>query len=226
MADLSLSGTRVGGVSSPADASTLKETVVRAVVTGVAGFIGSHLAERLIAEGWSVTGVDAFTPYYDAADKEANLAGLADEPRFDLVRADVVSFPLRDLLSDRPAVVHLAAQPGVRGSFGHGFEDYVHDNVLATQRVFESAQEAGWNLRKASWRRRACDCGACGRWNDGSRTRGRTLARSLVWDEPRGLDQRDRRDPAGSCNGLLSRRPLGGACNPPLGSELDAPGVS
>jgi UDP-glucuronate 4-epimerase len=116
---------------------------VRAVVTGVAGFIGSHLAERLIADGWSVTGVDAFTPYYDAADKEANLAGLLTEPRFDLVRADVATFPLRYVFSDRPAVVHLAAQPGVRGSFGQGFEHYVHDNVLATQRVFEAARDTG-----------------------------------------------------------------------------------
>lgn len=143
MADPSLSGGRVSGISAPAVTTPVEENVVRAVVTGVAGFIGSHLAERLVAEGWSVTGVDAFTPYYDSADKEANLAGLVHEPRFDLVRGDLVSLPLRGLLADRPSVVHLAAQPGVRGSFGHGFEDYVHDNVLATQRVFESAQEAG-----------------------------------------------------------------------------------
>jgi UDP-glucuronate 4-epimerase len=115
----------------------------RAVVTGSAGFIGSHLTERLVADGWRVTGVDAFTPFYDPADKAANLAGLANEPRFDLVRADVVSAPLSRLLADRPMVVHLAAQPGVRGSFGQEFDQYVHDNILATQRLFDAARETG-----------------------------------------------------------------------------------
>jgi UDP-glucuronate 4-epimerase len=116
---------------------------VRVVVTGAAGFIGSHLTERLIADGCSVVGVDAFTPYYAAEDKEANLAGLADEPRFELVREDVVTAQLDRILADRPTVVHLAAQPGVRASFGDGFDRYVHDNVLATQRIFESARGAG-----------------------------------------------------------------------------------
>ncbi|MBA2561064.1 MAG: NAD-dependent epimerase/dehydratase family protein, partial [Propionibacteriales bacterium] len=116
---------------------------MRAVITGAAGFIGSHLAERLVDEGWRVTGVDAFTSYYEVAAKEANLAGLAHEPRFELVRADVATAPLRRLLAERPLVIHLAAQPGVRGSFGDGFSQYVHDNVLATQRVFEAALDAG-----------------------------------------------------------------------------------
>jgi UDP-glucuronate 4-epimerase len=116
---------------------------MRAVITGVAGFIGSHLAEALIAGGWSVTGIDAFTPYYAPADKEANLAGLVHEPGFDLVRADLVSMDLRRVLAGRPAVIHLAAQPGVRQSFGDGFDRYLRDNVLATQRVFEASLEAG-----------------------------------------------------------------------------------
>jgi UDP-glucuronate 4-epimerase len=116
---------------------------MRAVITGAAGFIGSHLAEALIAGGWSVTGIDAFTPYYAPADKEANLTGLEHEPGFDLVRADLVSMDLRRVLAGRPAVIHLAAQPGVRQSFGDGFDRYLHDNVLATQRVFEAALEAG-----------------------------------------------------------------------------------
>ena len=116
---------------------------MRAVVTGVAGFIGSHLAEVMTGAGWSVTGVDAFTPYYSPADKEANLAGLQHEPGFDLVRADLATTDLRKVLAGRPSVIHLAAQPGVRQSFGEGFDRYVHDNVLATQRVFEAALEAG-----------------------------------------------------------------------------------
>ncbi|HST65455.1 MAG TPA: NAD-dependent epimerase/dehydratase family protein [Mycobacteriales bacterium] len=116
---------------------------MRAVITGSAGFIGSHLAERLVAEGWWVTGVDSFSPFYATADKEANLAGLVGEPRFDLVRADVAHTPLHHLLADRPLVVHLAAQPGVLGSFGTGFNQYLQDNLLATQRLFEAAATAG-----------------------------------------------------------------------------------
>ena len=116
---------------------------MRAVITGVAGFIGSHLAEALVAGGLSVTGIDAFRPNYAPAEKEANLAGLAQEPGFDLIRGDLVSIDLRRVLAGRPAVIHLAAQPGVRQSFGKDFDRYVHDNILATQRVFEAAHEAG-----------------------------------------------------------------------------------
>ena len=116
---------------------------MRAVITGSAGFIGSTLAERLVAEGWWVTGVDSFSPFYPAADKEANLAGLVGERRFGLVRGDVATMPLDRLLADRPLVVHLAAQPGVLGSFGTGFDQYLHDNLLATQRLFEAAADAG-----------------------------------------------------------------------------------
>jgi UDP-glucuronate 4-epimerase len=116
---------------------------MRVVITGCAGFIGSHLAERMLAEGWRVTGVDAFTPYYPAADKEANLASVAADPRFDLVRADVATTALGTVFAGRPVVVHLAAQPGVRGSFGDGFERYLHDNLRGTQRLFEAARDTG-----------------------------------------------------------------------------------
>jgi nucleoside-diphosphate-sugar epimerase len=116
---------------------------MRAVITGAAGFIGSHLVERLVGDGWHVTGVDAFTSYYASADKEANLADLASEPRFDLVRDDVVAADLQRLFVDKPVVIHLSGQPGVRGSFGDGFQRYVHDNILATQRVFDAAHVAG-----------------------------------------------------------------------------------
>jgi len=115
---------------------------MRVLITGCAGFIGSHLAERLVGDGWHVTGIDALTSYYDPAEKRANLAVLGNEPRFDFVRADIVSAPLTKLLADRPLVVHFAAQPGVRRSFGDGFDQYVHDNILATQRLLEAAAEA------------------------------------------------------------------------------------
>jgi len=116
---------------------------MHAIVTGAAGFIGSHLSERLIGEGWRVTGIDAFTDYYARADKEAHLATLHNEPRFDLIEADLANAPLDQIFADRPVVFHLAAQAGVRGSFGDSFSDYVHDNLIATQRVLERALDSG-----------------------------------------------------------------------------------
>lgn len=114
-----------------------------ALVTGCAGFIGSHLSERLLADGWSVIGVDAFTDYYERSAKDENVAGCLDDPRFRLEELDLAEADLAPLMRDAPVVFHLAAQPGVRGSFGEGFGRYVHDNILATQRVFEAAKDAG-----------------------------------------------------------------------------------
>jgi UDP-glucuronate 4-epimerase len=114
----------------------------RAVVTGAAGFIGSHLCERLVAEGFAVTGVDAFTAYYDRADKLANLGVLNGAPRFELVEDDLTTMDLAPVLRDAPLVFHLAAQPGVAPSFGDGFARYTADNMLATQRVLEAAGAA------------------------------------------------------------------------------------
>lgn len=115
---------------------------MRAVVTGAAGFIGSHLSERLLADGWQVTGVDAFTPYYDRSAKEANLHALVGRPGFRFVEGDVAAVDLGELLRSRPVVFHLAAQPGVRSSFGEGFADYVHHNLTATQCLLEAALQA------------------------------------------------------------------------------------
>lgn len=114
-----------------------------AVVTGCAGFIGAHLTEQLIADGWNVVGIDALRPYYAPADKLAALERFRRHPRFEFIEADIVEAPIHELLAGKPLVFHLAAQPGVRGSFGQMFEQYVHDNVIATQRLFEAALACG-----------------------------------------------------------------------------------
>jgi UDP-glucuronate 4-epimerase len=116
---------------------------VRYIITGAAGFVGSHLAEQLAADGHRVIGIDCFSPYYARADKESNLAGLRHDPRFELIEGDVATMPLGRVFTGRPIVIHLAAQPGVRASFGEGFANYVHDNILATQAVLEAAHTTG-----------------------------------------------------------------------------------
>jgi nucleoside-diphosphate-sugar epimerase len=112
-------------------------------VTGVAGFIGSHLAEALLAEGHEVVGVDALTPYYAPAQKQANLAGLRGRPGFRFVEGDLSSVGLDGWLAGAAAVFHQAAQPGVRASWGADFATYVHHNVLATQQLLEACVRAG-----------------------------------------------------------------------------------
>lgn len=114
-----------------------------AVVTGCAGFIGSRLSERLVADGYRVIGIDAFRPFYDRADKLFNLRALADEPRFELTELDLSRDDLAPVIASSDVVFHLAAQAGVRSSFGDGFADYARDNVVATQRVFEAAAAGG-----------------------------------------------------------------------------------
>jgi UDP-glucuronate 4-epimerase len=107
-----------------------------ALVTGAAGFIGSHLIERLLADGVTVTGVDCFTDYYDPALKRANLAPSMNHPEFMLLELDLGRADL-EVLPDVQVVFHQAAQAGVRASWGADFAAYVHHNVLATQRVLE-----------------------------------------------------------------------------------------
>jgi nucleoside-diphosphate-sugar epimerase len=114
---------------------------MRYLVTGAAGFIGSHLTEALLAYGHEVVAIDCFTDYYDPALKEENARG------FDVSRLDLVEDELA--LDGFDGVFHLAGQPGVR-SFGAVFEDYVRRNLLATQRVFERAAAAGVRVVLAS----------------------------------------------------------------------------
>ena len=112
------------------------------VVTGAAGFIGSHLAEALLDQGREVVGIDAFTGLVPTVEKWANLSRLLDRPGFELHRVDLATVDIRPLLDGAAAVLHQAAQPGVRTSFGQGFADYLHNNVLATQRLLEACVRA------------------------------------------------------------------------------------
>ncbi len=116
---------------------------MRALITGVAGFIGSSLGDRLIARGDEVVGVDCFTDYYARELKEQNLAGLRQSPRFRLVEADLVTADLPALLDGVDVVFHQAAQAGVRASWGTTFESYTHHNVLGTQRLLEAVKQHG-----------------------------------------------------------------------------------
>jgi nucleoside-diphosphate-sugar epimerase len=116
---------------------------MRAVVTGAAGFIGSHLCEHLLACGDEVVGIDALTDFYAPALKRRNLAVIGRHGRFTFRHGDLLHLGLRPLFAEADTVFHLAGQPGVRGSWGAEFDTYLERNVLATQRVLETARDSG-----------------------------------------------------------------------------------
>jgi nucleoside-diphosphate-sugar epimerase len=111
---------------------------MNALITGAAGFIGSHLAAQLLARGATVTGLDAFTDYYPRPMKEANLAVNAGTPGFHFVEGNLQQTDLDALLDDKTHVFHLAAQAGVRKSWGSDFQVYTANNIDATQRLLEA----------------------------------------------------------------------------------------
>jgi len=124
------------------------------LITGVAGFIGSTLADRLLADGHEVVGVDSFEDYYPRSLKEAHLANARANPRFALVECNLVDLAtnhaectrvakLRRALAEVDVVYHLAAQAGVRASWGSSFRTYVDNNVLATQLLLEQCTKTG-----------------------------------------------------------------------------------
>lgn len=114
---------------------------MRVVVTGAAGFIGSHLSERLLAAGHEVVGIDCFADYYEKARKEQNLETSRSNDRFHFAASDLVDADLGPLLDGAAVVYHLAGQPGVRPSWGNQFDRYVRDNVIATQRLLEALKD-------------------------------------------------------------------------------------
>jgi len=111
---------------------------MKAFVTGVAGFIGSTLAERLLDDGADVVGIDCFSDYYPRSMKERNLSGALKHPRFRFVEAAIQDADLAALLNDRTHVFHLAAQAGVRKSWGSDFAIYTVNNIQATQVLLEA----------------------------------------------------------------------------------------
>ena len=115
------------------------------LVTGAAGFIGSHLSERLVREGYRVVGLDCFTDYYPRHLKELNLAWLRRQAGFRFLELDLCGADLEALLAQEGigVILHQAAQAGVRASWGREFATYTQNNVLATQRLLEAAREHG-----------------------------------------------------------------------------------
>jgi nucleoside-diphosphate-sugar epimerase len=111
-----------------------------ALVTGAAGFVGSHLCEALLDAGDQVVGVDCFTGYYSRGHKEENLAPLRERPGFSFIEADLAEVAIAPLLRTVDDVYHLAGQPGVRASWGPHFVDYLRHNVTTTQRLLDECR--------------------------------------------------------------------------------------
>lgn len=117
------------------------------IVTGVAGFIGSHLAEALLDRGERVIGIDHFNDYYDPMLKYRNVANFMHHPLFELIEGDIQRVDWSMVLQGVDVVYHQAAQAGVRASWGEGFRTYTDRNINATQVILEAAKNAK-NLKR------------------------------------------------------------------------------
>jgi len=107
---------------------------MKALVTGCAGFIGSHLTDRLLSEGYDVIGIDSFSDYYSRSIKDSNISTALTHRHFLLIEKDILSM---ESFPDVDVVFHQAAQAGVRASWGESFSVYVKDNIQSTQRLLE-----------------------------------------------------------------------------------------
>ncbi|ODG96476.1 UDP-glucose 4-epimerase [Nostoc sp. KVJ20] len=116
--------------------------MAKIIVTGAAGFIGSHLVETLLQQGEEVIGIDEFNDYYDPILKRNNVAHLHRSPGFTLIERDIQFLDWQKLLKDVDVVYHQAAQAGVRASWSKAFRDYTERNVNATQVLLEAAKDA------------------------------------------------------------------------------------
>ncbi len=112
------------------------------IVTGAAGFIGSHLVEALLGQGHRVIGIDQFNDYYDPALKRKNVAQFEAHSNFELIEGDIQTLDWKTLLTEVEVVYHQAAQAGVRASWGIGFRAYTERNINATQILLEAAKDA------------------------------------------------------------------------------------
>jgi hypothetical protein len=113
---------------------------MKSLITGVAGFVGSHLAEKLLSLDHDVVGIDKFLDNYPRRFKESNLSDFLHHRRFLFLNDDLLHLDLRPLLQDVSYIFHLAAQPGVRSSWGEEFAQYSENNIRATQMLLEAAK--------------------------------------------------------------------------------------
>jgi len=112
----------------------------KVLVTGCAGFIGSHFCEKLLDNDTPVIGIDALTPYYSIARKKNNLTYLQQYSNFTFVEGSILQLELSPLLKDVEFVYHLAGQPGVRLSWGKDYAEYIEQNIRATQILLEAVK--------------------------------------------------------------------------------------
>jgi UDP-glucose 4-epimerase len=121
---------------------------MRCLVTGVAGFIGSHLAKRLVSDGHEVIGIDSFTDYYPKYLKKLNIEVIRSYKNFTFIEGNLLDLSLLPLLDGVDYIFHQAAQAGVRASWGNSFSIYVNCNVLATQRLLDAVLTTGQQVKR------------------------------------------------------------------------------